>query len=64
MRLGRGRDCIAMMKLERVRAARAALERRPIVADLAPAAGVALVGLFITLVLVVPNATFPPPQRR
>jgi signal transduction histidine kinase len=46
------------MNLERVRAA---MERRPAMADVALAAGVALVGLFITLVLVVPNATFPPP---
>jgi signal transduction histidine kinase len=61
MRRSHGRDYIATMKLERVRAAHAALERRPIAADLALAAGVALVGLFITLVLVVPNATFPPP---
>jgi hypothetical protein len=47
------------MKLERVRAA---LERRPVVADLALTAGVALAALFFTLVLVVPNAlTSPPP---
>jgi len=46
------------MKVERLRAS---LERRPFVADLALAAGVALVGLFITLVLVVPNATLQPP---
>lgn len=46
------------MNVERVRAS---VQRNPRVADLALTVAVALVALFITLALVVPNATIPPP---